>query len=211
MKGSVVFSVASKCFAPAAEDEYAELTAPEAWDAFIADLCDCIAPRSLYELLSEREVEALKNPPAYASYSAFCRRHFTGGLPASAVPVESIYRTRREAQEGERGSYHADSALYMGALIERLGLTLPPQYAACPDHLALELDMLAVLQRSGCDDEARSFLSERFDWLVDYRQQLLHLEDPESDFYIALVDILIDAVTGEGNEEADCDSASSGR
>lgn len=210
METPTVFSIASKCFASIDEADYAELCAPETWGAFIDELCASIAPRSLYELLSDREVAALKNPPSFADYSGFCRRHFTGGLAASAMPVESIYRTRRESPDGERGSYRADSALYMEDLIARLGLSLPPSYAAWPDHLALELDMLAVLQRSGYADEARLFLSERFDWLVDYRQQLLQLGDPRADFFIALVDVLIDAVTTEEQADACCAASSAG-
>lgn len=198
-----VFSIASKCFAPLPKDEYDEMCAPAVWGAFIDDLCDAVAPRSLYEVLSEREVAALKNPPSYEEHDAFCRRHFTGGLAASAVPVESIYRTRRESSEDGKGSYRSDSALYMEDLVRRLGLSLPPEIAAYPDHLALELDMLAVLLRSGCADEARSFLSERFDWLVDYRQQLLRLEDSQAAFYIALVDVLIGAMADGELQDAD--------
>ncbi|MDO4442332.1 MAG: molecular chaperone TorD family protein [Slackia sp.] len=200
MGNPAVFSVASKCFSHMDEAAFAELTAPDVWKGFIDDLCVAIAPRSLYELLSEREVEALKNPPSYGEYDGFCRRHFTGGLPASAMPVESLYRADEVAGRTERGRYGADSARYMEKLIVSLGLTLPPSYKAWPDHLALELDMLAVLQRSGCAEEARSFLSERFGWLADYRQRLLRLDDPHAAFFIALVDVLIDAVA---SEEAD--------
>lgn len=205
-----MFSIASKLFASADEADYAELCAPETWGTFIDELRDSVAPRPLRELLGDREAEALQDPPSFEAYSRFCRRHFTGGLSASALPVESIYRTRREAPEGERGSYCADSAQYMEDLITRLRLSLPPSYAAWPDHLALELDMLAVLQRSGCADEARLFLSERFDWLVDYRRQLLQLGDPQADFFIALVDVLIDAVTTQGRADACCAATGAG-
>ena len=62
--------------------------------------------------------------------------------------------------------------------------------ADCPDHLALELDLVAVLLRSGMDAEARQFVAERFDWLTDYRLKLLKLDD-DARFYISLVDVIL--------------------
>lgn len=190
-----VFSIASKLFAGADEAEYAQLVAPETWGEFLDELRASVPERSLGDLVGQSGLEALENPPSFAEYSGFCRRHFTGGLAASAMPVESIYRTRRTSSDGELGSYRADSAQYMEDLIARMGFTLPPEYAAWPDHLALELDLLAVLQRSGYRDEARLFVSERFDWLPDFRQQLLQLGDEQVDFFIALLDVLIDVLT----------------
>ena len=78
----------------------------------------------------------------------------------------------------------------MRALIEQLGLEVPVEYADCPDHLALELDLVAVLLRSGMDAEARQFVAERFDWLTDYRLKLLKLDD-DARFYISLVDVIL--------------------
>lgn len=120
------------------------------------------------------------------------------------MPVESIYRSRRR-DAGGKGSYCDDSALYMRDLIARLGLSLPGEYATYPDHLALELDMLAVLQRSGCAHEARSFSAERFGWLPDYRRQLARLADDAAVFYIALIDVLI-ASTDAGGLCGRCDT-----
>ena len=131
-------------------------------------------------LLSAGEVKALFAPPTYDEKRAFAARHFTGGLPDSAVPVESLYATWSNGALPSpfsrcAGMYQGDSARYMKDLVERMGMDVPPQFAACPDHLALELDLAAVLLRSGARDAARQFLSERLAWLTAYRMRLLTL------------------------------------
>jgi len=80
----------------------------------------------------------------------------------------------------------------MRGLVKRMGLSLPPEFADCPDHLSIELDLLAVLLRSGMTHQAREFLSERFAWLPAYRLRLLGLEDDSrARFYVGLVDVLL--------------------
>lgn len=193
MENPAVFSVAAQCFAGMDEAGYAELTAAEVWGAFIGGIDASVAPHAL---------RALENPPSFADYDGFCRRHFTGGLPGSALPVESLYHPEDAADAAHDAGYGAESARYMEGLIESMGLSLPPAYKAWPDHLALELDMLAVLQRSGCEPEARSFLSERFGWLADYRSRLARLDDPAAPFFVALVDALIGIAAGEARDAA---------
>lgn len=192
MGNPAVFSIVSKCFASVDEAVYRELTAPDAWKGFIDEVRACTGPAAA------QATAVLETPPSYIEYDGFCRRHFTGGLPASAMPVESLYRACEAEGRMQRGRYGADSARYMERLIASLGLELPSAYRAWPDHLALELDLLAVLQRSGCADEARSFASERFGWLADYRRRLARLDDPATAFFIALIDVLIDAIAREG-------------
>ena len=206
MNTPAVFSVASKCFVDLGEQDYEELVSPEVWNAFLAEIAHAESG-VLAERLAARELAALEDPPSFEEHGRFCRRHFTGGLPESAMPVESLYRPWREsgaANTGQRGMYRSESALYMESLIARLGMTVPQGYEAWPDHLALELDLLAVLLRSGCAQDARSFALERFGWLADYRQKLLRLADPQKDFYLALVDVLIDAVEVAKGSDAAC-------
>lgn len=211
MGNPVVFSVAAQCFAGTDEAGYADLTDPEVWKGFVDEVDSALGARSLGDVLTADQADALKNPPSFADYDGFCRRHFTGGLPGSALPVESLYRIE-DAQHGAGDAgYGAESAQYMEELIESMGLSLPPAYRAWPDHLALELDMLAVLQRSGCEAEARSFLSERFGWLADYRQRLVRLEDPAAAFFIALVDVLVGVADREGSQAASVAADECGR
>ena len=111
------------------------------------------------------------------------------------MPVESLYRTWSAGAapapfSQQQGLYLGDSAHYLRELVERLGMEVPPAFAACPDHLALELDLVAVMLRSGMREEARQFLAERFAWLTAYRMRLLALED-DARFYIGLVDVIL--------------------
>ena len=70
-------------------------------------------------------------------------------------------------------------------------MEIPEEYSACPDHLALELDLTAVLLRSGMCHQALTFVRERFAWLESYRQQLLKIDDDDASFYIGLVDAVM--------------------
>lgn len=212
MEYDEMLTVLSSCFAPIEQDDWKQLTTGALWSDFLDAVRRALQDEGslgertrplrrvrtrcpLQEFLSAGEVKALFAPPTYDEKRAFAARHFTGGLPASAVPVESLYTrwTSRKASSpfphGE-GMYQGDSAQYMRDLVERMGMSVPPRFAAYPDHLALELDLAAVLLRSGMRDAARQFLAERFGWLTAYRMRLLELDD-DAGFYIGLVDVLL--------------------
>lgn len=217
MGDEIVFSTASKCFASIDRDAWNALTQGAVWADFLdasrrllqqgAKLGEDESPASrahpscpLQDFLSVGEVNALFAPPSWEDARSFATLHFTGGLPASAPPVESLYRLPDGSVEpcapcgasGLPGSYCGEPARYMRGLVKRMGLSLPPEFADCPDHLSIELDLLAVLLRSGMTHQAREFLSERFAWLPAYRLRLLELEDdPRARFYVGLVDVLL--------------------
>lgn len=216
MEDEAVFSVLAQCFGPVDEDSWRQLTAGHAWTEFLDGARrllqdEAFAPQKapiararrrcpLQEFLASGEVNALYTPPTFAEKQAFAARHFTGGLPESALPVESLYRSwsngiAHAPFSQQAGLYGGDSAQYARELVERLGMEVPPAFAACPDHLALELDLTAVLLRSGMRDEARSFAAERFGWLTAYRLRLLELGD-DARFYIGLVDVIVGIHTG---------------
>lgn len=205
-----MFSVFAKCFAAVGEDEWTSVTSRAVWPDFIDAVRGALQDERplgsqggrrirrrgrcpLQDFLAEGEVSALFCPPSFQEKRDFAARHFVGGLPDSAVPVESLYAAgARRAGDGylrSEGSYLGDSARYMRELADRLGLEVPQEFSACPDHLALELDLTAVLLRSGMDREALMFMRERFSWLESYRQRLLKLDD--ASFYIGLVDAVI--------------------
>ena len=209
MEDAAVFSTLAQCFGPVDEREWNELTDPAQWSDFLAgarrllqdnrplgaDERPALAMRArlpLQEFLSASELSALFAPPSYQDKHAFAARHFTGGLPDSAVPVESLYQPAHPTTPGvpAGGGYMGDAAPYVRDVVDGLGLAVPPAFAACPDHLALELDLVAVLLRSGREDAALAFLAERFGWLTAYRARLLAL-DEDASFYIGLIDLVM--------------------
>lgn len=204
MEDQALFSVMAQCFGPVSEQEWSQLTAADEWQDFLGAARSALqdsrllgaeaAPARqlrgfcpLQEFLSVGEVDALFRPPTFAEKESFAARHFTGGLPASALPVESLYEVRAGRATG---AYWGDAARSVSALVESLGLEVPHAFSACPDHLALELDLMAVLLRSGCAAQARAFFAERFSWLTAYRMRLLELGSQAS-FYVGLVDVLL--------------------
>lgn len=207
-----VYSTIAHCFANIDEQDWEDLTQKNSWEAFLENIIAFMhggkslstarpprfedMPSRLEEVLSSSEVQALHTPPTYAEKQAFAARHFVGGLPTSAPPVESLYENpfhgerHHHAFPDQQGMYRRNSAHYMEALIENMALTLPAEYQAYPDHLALELDMLALLESSGLQTEARAFMHERLDWLTAYRMRLLELGE-EARFFLALIDVLL--------------------
>lgn len=229
MEYDEMFTVLSMCFAPVEADEWKQLVDGPLWSDFLdaarrglqddAAFGEPASPMArartrcpLQEFLSAGEVNALFAPPSYEEKRLFAARHFTGGLPESAVPVESLYTAWSNGPlpspfSKAEGMYQGDSARYMRDLVERMGMRVPPEFAACPDHLALELDLAAVLLRSGCAKEALRFVLERFSWLTAYRMRLLELAD-DARFYIGLVDVVLGvrehlALTADAGERTD--------
>ncbi len=109
MDDAAVFSILSKCFAPVDKAEWENLSAREVWAEFLdgarfilqnggslgLDKSPADYRRGnhapLQDFLSECEVCALFCPPTYEEKRQFAARHFTGGLPESALPIESLY------------------------------------------------------------------------------------------------------------------------
>lgn len=212
MEYDEMFTVLSMCFAPVGKDEWRRLTEGPLWSDFLdaarrglqddgtfgepaSPIARAKTRCPLQEFLSAGEVNALFTPPSYDEKRLFAARHFTGGLPGSAVPVESLYTAWSKGSlpspfSKAEGMYQGDSARYLRDLVERMGMEVPPEFSACPDHLALELDLIAVMLRSGMREEALLFVRERLSWLTSYRMRLLELDD-DARFYIGLIDLIV--------------------
>lgn len=208
---ALVFSTLARCFAPVSEHEWREITAASAWLDFLDGARELVQGRrllgnssapavklrpcgSLSSCLAQPEVRALFAPPSFAEKQAFASRHFTGGLPQSALPVESLYtrwaKPGMGAFSGRCGLYLGESALYMRDLAVSMGFEIPEEFSACPDHLAVELEFVAVLLEDDGGAEARLFMHERFGWLTDYRKKLMSLGEAAL-FYLACIDLVI--------------------
>lgn len=212
MDDARLFAALAQCFGPVDQSEWERTTSDDEWQALIARLRMLLqqpdafgaveapllrAHRAvpLQEFLSSREVDALFAPPSFTEKQSFAARHFTGGLPESALPIESLYvewtnDPKRSPFARQKGLYSADTALYMRDLIADLDLELPESLAAYPDHLSLELDMVSVLLEAGRTDDARQLFLERSAWLTAYRLKLVALGE-EALFYLALIDVLL--------------------
>lgn len=187
MEDSEVFAVLSQCFVDGGEVE---------WDRFVAEqwaeFCEAVARIESFGFGAEGAPPkvcepALPAPPSGAEKDSYARRRYTGGLPSSAMPVESLYASFAQTGSGA-ARYRALCADYMADVASRMGLFIPERFAAYPDHLSLELDLIAVLLRADALDSARTVAVERLAWLPDYRADLERFDD--AGFYRALLDRL---------------------
>lgn len=219
-RDAAVFSTLATLFAPATRDEWHALTAKTSWEHFLDELRrvahDGVGATAnvsilrrrmpLQDCLSKEEVRALYAPPSFEEHTRFAARHFTGGLPASALPIESLYTTwshdpRRSPFSETKPMHKSDAALYMADLLEALGFALSDDFELAPDHISIELSTVAALLQDGATEQAGSFLTERFAWLGAYRARLLELGD-EALFFTALVDSVLCIRANHTNADA---------
>ena len=176
------FTVLSRCFAPVSREEWEAATNAQAWTEFLAFLGSETDP----SVRRDAALSYLAAPPTYEEKTRFAARHFTGGLPASALPVESLHVPSVAGQAC--GEYWREPAWYMRDLAASLGLEIPAAFAAYPDHLSVELDMAAFLCAAN-PGHARDFAAQRFGWLADYAAQLKSL-NANASFYVAAIEVL---------------------
>lgn len=211
MNDALVFSTFARCFMATDRDEWLALSANTPWSDFLAGvrsllqderaLGASVAPirrarrnEPLSDYLAASEVRSIFAPPSFREKRDFASRRFTGGLPSSALPVESLYSTWAKpgagAFAGREGLYLGDAALYMRDLANAMGIALPAEFSSTPDHLAVELEFIAMMLDAGMHEEARVFCTERLKWLDAYRGRLMEAGE-DALFYLALVDALI--------------------
>lgn len=173
----------SWCFAPVSREEWEAATDVDAWSELLGFLTGETKPSARRDAALRR----LAVPPTYEEKTGFASRHFTGGLPGSALPVESLY-AQSEAGPFDQ-VYFREPAWYMRDLAESLGLEIPASFAAYPDHLFLELDMAVFLHAANPED-ARDFVAHRFTWLPRYVARLKSI-NADASFYVAVIEVLM--------------------
>lgn len=129
------------------------------------------------------------SPPGFESYRHFANHGLTPGMRLAALPVESLYLPWSElpdAQGGNvRGHYRGDHAVHIEELCTRLGIGIPPEFRAMPDHLALLAELLAFLDEHAPAPEARAFARDHFAWLPYYIDALRIREAHADDIDLA--------------------------
>ncbi|WP_180326501.1 molecular chaperone TorD family protein [Raoultibacter phocaeensis] len=237
------------------EEEYRETSAPDAWepvrqaveryrsesgcaasaryasaDGVFSDGTIELAQHALIDRCSGLAAGTLK-PPTWPIRRMLQNEVLVAGMPLAALPVESLYRPWSQAKGNnygaQRGLYLGDAAQHVLAIYDALGVTVPEAFAAMPDHLALELDLLELFLESGNEEAARSFASDHFDWLGEYDNALAArseeverarmLDDEKKDSLrvgiahlralVALVDLLAADVAQNGIAEDACEGA----
>ncbi len=173
--------VFSWIFAPVSREDWESATEEGMWRSFIEAVAPCVVG-------SPSATEALKRletPPTFEEKRRFAALHFTGGLPSSAQPIESLYVPCEGTGVIE---YCGKSARYMRDLVRSMGSEVPQAFSDCPDHLSLELEISAHLLKHDAQS-AREFISNRFAWLGSYAQRLSSIE-ADASFYAAAVGVL---------------------
>ncbi len=66
--------------------------------------------------------------------------------------------------------------MHMAALFQSAGLETPEEFGACPDHLVLELEFLAVLYGAATDRGVKQFMHDHLDWIPEMKEKLMECE-----------------------------------
>lgn len=97
--------------------------------------------------------------PTWPARSSFQNELLVPGMPLAAMPVESLYKAW-STQQGNafgatRGLYLGDPARHLSQVYRELAIEVPAEFASMPDHLTLELELLALLLDAGNGEAAR--------------------------------------------------------
>lgn len=178
MRDDDLFIVASWCFSPIDQDAWESVISPDVWEDFLNSLSDLSQGQ-----LSADIRHSLSTPPSYQEKEDFASKHFTGGLPESALPVESLYVYEKDGSRSQE--YLREPALYMRDLFTSMGLSVPTAFMACPDHISLQLEVVGMLLSEN-PDYARDFALSRFEWLSRYREHLESI-NVDASFYASMI------------------------
>ncbi len=108
--------------------------------------------------------------PTWPARSSFQNELLVPGMPLAAMPVESLYKAW-STQQGNafgatRGLYLGDPARHLSQVYRELAIEVPAEFASMPDHLTLELELLALLLDAGNGEAARQLAADHLDWLA---------------------------------------------
>lgn len=119
--------------------------------------------------------------PTWPARSSFQNELLVPGMPLAAMPVESLYKAW-STQQGNafgatRGLYLGDPARHLSQVYRELAIEVPAEFASMPDHLTLELELLALLLDAGNGEAARQLAADHLNWLGEYDAALADRAD----------------------------------
>ena len=162
-----LLSLIAPLFSALSEQEYAEVRENPAWDV--------VRAASSQEAADPAERETLGCAcalPYWPQRSLLQNEVLVSGMPLAAMPVESLYKPwssdSGNAYGAQRGLYRGEPARRMQSVYASLDIEVPARFAAMPDHLTLELELMALLLDAGNAAAAATVASEHLDWLDDY-------------------------------------------
>lgn len=166
-----LLSLIAPLFSYLKKEEYSEMLQNDAWQVVRARGC---AHRRTHAASDEARCllgDDLALPP-WSVRSTLQNDVLVSGMPFAAMPVESLYKAW-SAQPGNafgasRGLYMGDAAHHLIAVYAKLAIDVPIAFASMPDHLTLQLELVALLLEVGGDKAVRSLVSDHFDWLGNY-------------------------------------------
>lgn len=126
---------------------------------------------------------------------------FVGIVQPFAPPIESVYKvwtTDPTAEMGmakEKGYVFGDSAIHIRHLFDYYQLEIPEEFEYMPDHLTLLLEFLVFILQRNSGNELQQLLTDHFDWLDDFVEELKKIDD--SSFYAGVTKIVIEAINSE--------------
>lgn len=132
-------------------------------------------------------------PPTLAELKRAYWDAFVDPMAPRVVPVESVYRPWSESPGEETGMGAAkgyllsDRALHLLELYRALGVSIPDGFEGMPDHLALELEFMALLCRHRSPEDQAQFLRDHLDWLDRLAEDARGRQIPG--FYCAVLDL----------------------
>jgi TorA maturation chaperone TorD len=97
------------------------------------------------------------------------------------------------------GLVMGDSALHMRAIYRQVSLEVPEGFRSMPDHLALELEFLALLYRSGSVEQIERFIGDHLGWIPELKA-VLEKANPHP-FYKNAVEIIDQFLQQEARSE----------
>ena len=120
----------------------------------------------------------------------------------SLKPIESVHKPWTTDPEAElpiahqKGWLGGDPSAHLQTLYESCGIGIPDELAHAPDHLALELEVMALLIEQGTPESASLFRSQHLDWVQEFAAEAAGAE--VSAFYRALAALTAAFIAADG-------------